>query len=165
MEKSRRVLVLGDCGVGKTTFLQKMFDFSSSALSSFPKKTEGCLLHVHHLNQHYPQLNKDSTKTFPASPSSTSESMNRRDFFLEFLDISGSLTKDISVNSRGQLTDPSQLSVLSVYLAQSFDAVIIAFDLSNVKSLDTLAKHFAIVRTLVNRVTDIHNLDHAISDM
>lgn len=74
MEKCRRVLVLGDNSVGKTSFLESLFNSFRDNIKEtkevkinnqhheetpqFPKRTEGCIVHVHNLNHHYPELNE-----------------------------------------------------------------------------------------------------------
>lgn len=48
MEKSKRILVLGDSGTGKTTFIQTIFDelkakqYLPTGISKLPKTTIGC---------------------------------------------------------------------------------------------------------------------------
>lgn len=76
MEKSRRVLVLGDGSAGKTSFLDTLFDSylpGPPLVKEYPKKSTGCNVAVHHLNQYYPELNDNFSlrqSVSSASPSS-----------------------------------------------------------------------------------------------
>jgi len=63
MERVKRILVLGDSQVGKTSFLETLFEknnyfnLNDQKATPFPKKTNGCFVHVHYLNEYYPELN------------------------------------------------------------------------------------------------------------
>lgn len=93
MEKSKRILVLGDSGTGKTTFIQTIFDelkakqYLPTGISKLPKTTIGCQVHVHYLNPLYEELKDCKT-----------------DYYLEFHDIAGNAL--------------NQPEMFQVYLAQ-----------------------------------------------
>ena len=87
MEKFRRVLVLGESSVGKSSFIETLFDdFPTNIMKSaktpknqefeFPKKTHGCNVSVHLLNEYYPEINDPrGSHVRSASPSSSASQL------------------------------------------------------------------------------------------
>ncbi|CDW87792.1 UNKNOWN [Stylonychia lemnae] len=65
MERNKKILVIGDSQVGKSTLFQTLFssydnfqeEIDIKVKKEFPKQTVGCMVHVHHLNQYYKELN------------------------------------------------------------------------------------------------------------
>ena len=127
MEKIKKVLVLGDSKVGKTTFLQQLFDeykakqYMPGTLLKDPHPTVGCMLHTHYLNPYYKEIRNSDV-----------------DYFVEFHDISGTLTQ--------------QSDILKVYLGEKFDGIIIAFDLNNLKSLRAIRKYLCVLNS-INKIS------------
>ena len=111
--KTKRVLMLGDSGVGKSTLLSQMFDqlysnsFLPTSVSEQQKSTIGCMVHVHYLNPLFKELEDHPF-----------------DHFLEFHDLSGPF-KD-------------NADVAKAFIAQKYDGLIITIDLNNLQSLNTL---------------------------
>eukprot|EP00347_Sterkiella_histriomuscorum_P007979 403346834 len=140
MEKTRKTLVLGDSQVGKTALIQQLFDpfqdisFLQNQIKKNPKPTTGCMLHVHYLNQYFQSLQQtsldqqsQSTHSQNYSRSSTHNTRQIYDYFLEFHDISGTFTLSISHTLYDQNL-----------LRKHFDSIIFVFDLNNLKSLNSI---------------------------
>lgn len=130
MEKFRRVLVLGDSSVGKSSFIESLFDdfptnnkFNQKTPTpkqelEFPKKTHGCNVSAHLLNEYYPELNDSrGSHVRSASPSSSAATLKESsqtankgsgmfernvnstgpetDYYLELFEVAGALTANL----------------------------------------------------------------------